>query len=113
VSPSLAVQYSITTSPTPYRSAAQFGLFFAHKQTLWARFESDANDPSRKCSRSAPTSAYEGKAENICSLRVLLVVTRIGPFRVRARCPLTQRTSQAYRPAPPSPTRTNGAQKAG
>jgi len=41
--------------------------------------------PSRKCSRSAPTSAYEGIAEKICSLRVFRFMTRTGPRRLR-RC---------------------------
>src|SRR5262249_28038655 len=41
--------------------------------------EMTVHGPSRTCSRSAPTSAYEGKAEKICSLRVVLFVTRSGP----------------------------------
>jgi hypothetical protein len=39
----------------------------ANVKKVLANSEPSTHGPSRKCSRSAPTSAYEGKAEEICS----------------------------------------------
>ena len=50
------------------------GWCFTAERQFAAVHESGCG-PSRKCPRSAPTSAYEGKAEKICSLRVVLFVT--------------------------------------